>query len=65
MFGPMGTQTEPQSHPGWKDQEESTQSNIKDPGAGSHREEIRKKERDEILELDISGNESGVKKPGG
>jgi hypothetical protein len=45
--------------------EESTQSNVRDPGAGVHRKKIRKKERDEILELDISGNERGVKKPGG
>lgn len=43
--------------------EESGQSKVRDPGAGVHRKKIRKKERDEILELDISGSGRGVNKP--
>ena len=43
--------------------EESGQSKVRDPGAGVHRKKIRKKERDEIMELEISGIGRGVNKP--
>lgn len=59
----MGTVQSLRSPWDGKGSEESGQSNVRDPGAGVHRKKIRKKERDEILELDISGSGRGVNKP--